>query len=136
MSALASVALSAPQGGPGYGNEPASYAYQYGVNDDYSGSKYDAEEKRNGYTTSGSYRVLLPDGRTQTVTYTTADELSGNVVDVTYDGVPTYGAGPNRIGNGGALRQGGPIGSAGLVGRGSPLVQSGRPGLQGRSLLG
>ncbi|TRY73202.1 hypothetical protein TCAL_16886 [Tigriopus californicus] len=33
---------------------------------------------------------LLPDGRTQIVTYNTADAYSGNVADVRYEGEPQY----------------------------------------------
>merc|ERR1712055_976111 len=51
-------------------------------------------EQRDGYSTSGSYRVALPDGRTQVVNYHTADAYSGNVVDVSYEGVPHYGPAP------------------------------------------
>merc|ERR1712215_649977 len=71
-------------------SEPPLYAYQYGVNDDYSGANFAQDEQRDGYTTSGSYTVALPDGRTQHVSYHT-DGDSGNIQDVTYDGVPTYG---------------------------------------------
>ena len=38
---------------------------------------------------SGEYRVALPDGRTQIVTYR-ADHINGYVADVKYEGVPTY----------------------------------------------
>merc|ERR1712055_1016138 len=71
-------------------SEPPLYAYQYGVNDDYSGANFAQDEQRDGYTTSGSYTVALPDGRTQHVSYHTNGD-SGNIQDVTYDGVPSYG---------------------------------------------
>merc|ERR1711892_1551361 len=70
--------------------EPPVYAYQYGVSDDYSGASFAQNEQRDGYSTSGSYRVALPDGRTQVVNYRT-DGDSGNIQDVTYEGVPSYG---------------------------------------------
>merc|ERR1712106_669533 len=57
-------------------SEPPLYAFQYGVSDDYSGANFAQNEQRDGYSTSGSYRVALPDGRTQ---------------DVSYEGVPSYG---------------------------------------------
>ena len=41
---------------------------------------------------SGSYRIALPDGRTQIVTYR-ADEY-GNVADVKYEGVAQYPEAP------------------------------------------
>ena len=47
----------------------------------YSGSSYDSQETRDGYATQGEYRVALPDGRTQIVTYTVNDD-SGFVADV------------------------------------------------------
>ena len=66
------------------------YAYNYAVADDYSGATFGQDESRDGASTTGSYRVLLPDGRTQIVTYTTADAYSGNVMDVKYEGVAKY----------------------------------------------
>merc|ERR1712106_884216 len=45
--------------------EPPVYAYQYGVSDDYSGASFAQNEQRDGY--------------------------SGNIQDVTYEGVPSYG---------------------------------------------
>merc|ERR1711970_885802 len=81
-AALLSVAAGAPAGplvaAPGYAAdlaEPPVYTYQYGVSD--------------GYATSGSYTVNLPDGRIQTVKYT--DNGDGIIQDVTYEGVPQYG---------------------------------------------
>merc|ERR1712106_1137028 len=73
--------------------EPPVYAYQYGVSDDYSGASFAQNEQRDGYSTSGSYRVALPDGRTQVVNYRT-DGDSGNIQDVTYEGVASYAAAP------------------------------------------
>merc|ERR1712025_1045098 len=46
-------------------------------------------EQRDGYATSGSYSVNLPDGRVQTVTY--ADNGDGITQDVSYSGEPAYG---------------------------------------------
>ena len=54
---------------PAY-SEPASYSYSWAVKDDYSKNDYGQDEKREGANTSGSYQVLLPDGRVQKVTYT------------------------------------------------------------------
>ncbi len=50
------------------------YSYSWAVKDAYSGNDYGHQEDRKydpagGDETRGSYRVLLPDGRTQTVTY-------------------------------------------------------------------
>merc|ERR1712128_408759 len=69
--------------------EPPVYNYQYGVSDDYSGASFQQSETRDGYATSGSYTVALPDGRIQTVKYT--DNGDGIIQDVTYEGVPQYG---------------------------------------------
>ena len=66
-------------------SEPAVYNYGYEVVDDYHGVNFGASEDRNGKATSGSYHVLLPDGRTQTVTYT-VDGYNGYVADVQYSG--------------------------------------------------
>merc|ERR1711931_278977 len=74
---------------PSY-DEPAVYHYGYAVADDYSGANFAANENRDGYATTGEYRVGLPDGRTQIVTYNTADAYSGNVADVHYEGEAHY----------------------------------------------
>jgi len=70
--------------------EVSPYNFNYAVSDDYSGSSFTASESSDGLgAKSGSYQVALPDGRTQTVTYTT-DDVNGYVADVSYEGVPAY----------------------------------------------
>ena len=51
---------------------------------------FQANEHRDGYATNGEYRVALPDGRTQIVTYNVADAYGGYVADVKYEGVAQY----------------------------------------------
>merc|ERR1712106_301668 len=97
IAALAACAAAAPQGyavahpAADIGDlaEPALYAFNYGVSDDYSGNSFTQQEQRDGYATSGSYTVALPDGRIQTVKYT--DNGDGIIQDVSYEGVPQYG---------------------------------------------
>lgn len=122
FSALLAVACAqyapAPAYGPApiYADVPPAYNYGYAVNDAYSGVNIAADENRNGYTTNGEYRVALPDGRTQIVTYNVLDAQSGYVADVRYEGqpiayaapapayapapiVPAYGNGPLLVAN-------------------------------------
>merc|ERR1712223_2169129 len=80
--------------GPVYEDGPAVYNYEYAVQDDYSGVNFGQNEHRDGYSTSGQYRVLLPDRRTQIVTYNTADAYSGNVAEVVYEGTASYAPAP------------------------------------------
>ena len=68
-----------------YDHHPAYYKYAYGVKDDYHGTHFGHTEKRDGHYTSGEYHVLLPDGRTQTVSYH-VDGKKGYVAKVTYSG--------------------------------------------------
>jgi len=69
---------------------PQPYAYQYGVNDDYSGAAFQKSENQDSYgKVDGSYRVNLPDGRVQIVTYH-ADHENGYVADVKYEGTAVY----------------------------------------------
>merc|ERR1719323_2074232 len=69
---------------------PQPFAYQYGVADDYSGANFEKAETQDNYgNLQGSYRINLPDGRVQTVTYT-ADHENGFVADVKYEGVPQF----------------------------------------------
>merc|ERR1739846_123832 len=69
---------------------PKPFAYEYGVKDEYSGANFGQNEVQDEYgTVTGEYRVLLPDGRTQIVSYT-ADHEHGYVAEVTYEGVAHY----------------------------------------------
>ncbi|XP_066952442.1 cuticle protein 7-like [Macrobrachium rosenbergii] len=73
---------------PVYPDVPPNYKFNYGVADGYSGANFAHEESRDGYKTQGSYRVHLPDGRIQTVTY--YDNGNGLVAEVTYQGEAFY----------------------------------------------
>ena len=75
---------------PAYADAAPVYAYNYAVADDYSGANFGQNENRDGYKTYGEYRVALPDGRTQIVTYNVEDGYSGYVADVRYEGQATY----------------------------------------------
>merc|ERR1712045_978110 len=79
----------APVPEPAY-DGPAVYQYGYAVADDYSGASFAANENRDGYATAGEYRVALPDGRTQIVTYSVGDAYTGYVADVKYEGEAHY----------------------------------------------
>ena len=61
----------------------------------YSGNNYGQNESRDGYATSGSYYVALPDGRVQKVVYTVNGD-SGYVADVSYTGEAKYVAAAKR----------------------------------------
>jgi len=104
---LLTVAAAAPQGyeappSSGYGApdadaaasgpepniadaEPAKYDFAYAVKDEESGNDFGQEETRDGDSTSGSYYVLMADGRMQVVNYS-VDADSGYVVDIQYEG--------------------------------------------------
>jgi len=61
---------------------PQPFAYQYGVRDDYTGADFDKKEEQDAYgNLNGEYRVNLPDGRVQIVTYRATGE-EGFVADV------------------------------------------------------
>merc|ERR1719479_571497 len=85
-----SIGRPSPDNAPSsYAPVPANYNYEWAVKDDYSNNNFGQAETRNGDKTSGSYYVLLPDGRTQTVTYS-VDGYGGYVADVTYSGEAKY----------------------------------------------
>merc|ERR1739846_81416 len=95
---LLAVAAAIPAGPPApYHPAPAPYAepilppvynYEYGVNDPHYGPVFSQKESRDNYDTAGEYRVNLPDGRVQIVTYSAGPD--GYVADVTYEGEATY----------------------------------------------
>merc|ERR1719433_2221365 len=87
--------------------EPQPYKYEYGVQDDYSKAAFAKSETQNEVgAVTGSYKVNLPDGRIQTVTYT-ADPINGYKAVVSYEGEPVYPPEPEEgYGNGGNRRSG------------------------------
>merc|ERR1711892_1265039 len=70
--------------------EVSPYNFNYAVADDYSSSNFQAGETSDGLGgKTGSYSVALPDGRIQTVNYST-NEYDGYVADVSYSGTAVY----------------------------------------------
>ena len=72
--AVAVMGAPRPDAPPSYGPPPSYPVYKepgmpfdfaYAVKDDYKGVDFDRNESSDGHVTSGSYRVALPDGRTQ-----------------------------------------------------------------------
>merc|ERR1712212_66949 len=61
------------------------YNYAWAVADPGAGLDFGQNENSDGNVVSGEYRVLLPDGRTQIVRYT-SDHVAGYVAEVTYEG--------------------------------------------------
>lgn len=62
-----------------------NYNFNWAVRDGDSGNNYGQQETRNLEDTEGSYSVLLPDGRLQTVNYVVNGD-SGFIADVKYSG--------------------------------------------------
>ncbi|XP_037068964.1 cuticle protein 19.8-like [Pollicipes pollicipes] len=54
---------------PQYKEEVKPFAYEYAVNDDYTGTIFAKREESDGHNTQGYYSVALPDGRIQHVNY-------------------------------------------------------------------
>merc|ERR1712168_945662 len=83
----------------GYAEPPKPYAFEYGVQDEYSGANFGQNEASDGAAVTGNYRVALPDGRIQIVDYhADAAGYGGYVADVKYEGVahpgPAYKPAP------------------------------------------
>ncbi|XP_043220064.1 pro-resilin-like [Amphibalanus amphitrite] len=121
------------------------YSFNWAVDEPDYGNQYGHQEESDGVVTQGEYRVLLPDGRTQIVTYSVEGD-SGFQATVTYEGeaqFPPPGA-PGGLGGPapfGSALGGGPLSSAPLpgaaLGRG-PLGRGplGRGPFGARPLLG
>jgi Insect cuticle protein. len=69
--------------------QPKSYQFGYAVKDYATGTDYNRHESSDGNTIQGEYRVQLPDGRTQIVTYI-ADWKNGYRAQVRYEGEAHY----------------------------------------------
>uniref|UniRef100_A0A0P6FZ27 Pollen-specific leucine-rich repeat extensin 1-like protein n=1 Tax=Daphnia magna TaxID=35525 RepID=A0A0P6FZ27_9CRUS len=67
---------------------PQPYSFGYDVQDKETYNDFDHSEKSDSYGVTGSYRVALPDGRTQIVTYK-ADK-DGYTADVKFEGEAKY----------------------------------------------
>ncbi|XP_037068936.1 cuticle protein 7-like [Pollicipes pollicipes] len=74
---------------PKYNEEAKPFAYDYAVNDHYSGANFAKKEESDGHNTQGYYSVALPDGRVQHVKYV-ADKYGGYNAEVTYEGEAQY----------------------------------------------
>ena len=93
---------------PVYPDEISPYTYQYAVADDYSGSRFDAQESDDGTAArQGHYSVNLPDGRIQHVNYH-ANDIDGYVAEVTYDGTAAFPTAVVGVGHG--IAHGGVVG--------------------------
>eukprot|EP00095_Tigriopus_kingsejongensis_P002847 maker-scaffold442_size170051-snap-gene-0.25 protein:Tk02847 transcript:maker-scaffold442_size170051-snap-gene-0.25-mRNA-1 annotation:"hypothetical protein DAPPUDRAFT_59257" len=71
------------------------YSFNYQVNAPEYANDYGHQEQSDGNVVRGSYRVALPDGRIQIVTYT-ADHDSGYQAQVEYQGEASYPDQPIR----------------------------------------
>merc|ERR1739842_152601 len=110
-----------------YPDEISPYTYQYAVADDYSGSRFDAQETDDGTAArQGHYSVNLPDGRIQHVNYH-ANDIDGYVAEVTYDGTAAFPTAVVGVGHG--VAHGGVVGHGiahgGVVGHGVGIAHGG-----------
>ena len=98
VAPLAVTALPAPAHPAPYDETPKPYGFEYGVHDNHSGANFNQHEAADGKLVTGSYQVLLPDGRTQIVSYK-ADSTGygGYIADVKYDGKAVYKPAPKPV---------------------------------------
>ena len=64
---------------------PFDFGYQ--VDDEESNNKYSHASNSDGKAITGQYKVVLPNCRTQIVTYTVADDDSGFVAEVIFNSI-------------------------------------------------
>merc|ERR1712020_803167 len=73
-----------------FSGPPKPFSFKYGVVDAESGSNFDhAQQQDSTGVVTGEYRVNLPDGRVQIVSYTASAE-KGYVANVRYEGTAKY----------------------------------------------
>ena len=65
---------------------PSPYSFAYAVKDEPSYNDFGHSETSDGKAVTGSYSVVLPDGRKQIVNYK-VDAYSGYVAEVKYEGI-------------------------------------------------
>ncbi|XP_037068959.1 cuticle protein 7-like [Pollicipes pollicipes] len=82
---------------PQYKEEIKPFAYEYAVNDDYTGTNFAKREESDGHNTQGYYSVALPDGRIQHVNYV-VDNYGDYSAEVTYEGEAHYPRIPPCVG--------------------------------------
>ncbi len=80
----------------------------YEVKDAATGTDFSHKQESDGKTVKGEYKVLLPDGRNQVVTYTADD--GGYNAEVKYDGEAQQGGGGGNPAGGGGGANGYPSG--------------------------
>lgn len=104
------------QSAPGHVHIPGMpYDFNYAVKDDYYGTDFSHNAVSDGDQVKGEYKVLLPDGRLQIVSYI-ADWKTGFHPTIQYQGEPRYPApGPPGRGPVGPVGPGGPGGPSGPV---------------------
>ncbi|XP_049830654.1 pro-resilin-like [Schistocerca gregaria] len=80
--------------------EPANYEFSYLVQDGETLSDFGQEESRQGESAQGQYRVLLPDGRKQIVSYQADEGGYRPTVEYQDTGLTAYSAGVYGYGRG------------------------------------
>ena len=81
------------------------YNFDWAVREPEFSNDFDHQEESDGVVTSGQYRVNLPDGRVQIVTYTVEGD-SGFQATVTYEGEAQYPLPSSNQGSRGGYNQG------------------------------